>query len=97
MTVIRTLRILYKGYIFKHGRNLCTPVSANTKLRRRRSVFSLKMSIEVKVTLVIHKVNRSKHVQQKYPVETKFNFTCRGDKNVIKAEKIAGLNGSKRH
>ena len=45
----------------------------------------------IKVTLVIHKVNRSKHVQQKYPVETKFNFTCRGDKNVIKAEENCRL------
>ena len=35
--------------------------------------------------------SQGKHVQQKYPVEIKL-ISCHGDKNVIKAEKIADFN-----
>ena len=45
----------------------------------------------IKVTLVIHKVNI---FSEKYPVEINL-ISFHGDKNVIKAEKIADLNDFK--
>ena len=45
----------------------------------------------IKVTLIIHKINM---FSEKYPVEVKL-ISCHGDKNVIKAEKIADLNDFK--
>ena len=50
------------------------------------------MSLKViKVTLVIHKVNM---FSENYPVEIKL-ISCHGDKNAIKAEKVAELDDFK--